>query len=126
MMVGTLGMLDGALPSGLIDGDGSLAYARTLAFHTLVLFSLFAVFAARSDEASAWRDLWANPWLWAAVAASVLLQMAVLYLAPLQRAFGTVALDARDWMVAIAVASSVLWVREAEKRVRRMRRRALS
>jgi Ca2+-transporting ATPase len=70
--------------------------------------------------------LWANPWLWAAVAASVLLQMAVLYLAPLQRAFGTVALDARDWMLALAVASSVLWVREAEKWVRRMRRRALS
>jgi Ca2+-transporting ATPase len=87
-----------------------------------VLFSLYAVFAARSDEASAWRDVGANPWLWVAVAGSLLLQMAVLYLAPLQRAFDTVALDARDWLIAIAVASSVLWVREGEKWVRRLSR----
>jgi Ca2+-transporting ATPase len=120
--VGTLGILDAALPGGLIDGDGSLAHARTLAFHTLVLFSLFAVFAARSDEASAWRDVGANLWLWVAVAGSLLLQMAVLYLAPLQRAFDTVALDARDWLIAVAVASSVLWVREGEKWVRRLNR----
>lgn len=109
---GTLGVLDSALPGGLFAGDGDIVHARTLAFHTLVLFSLFAVFATRSDEASAFRDLFANGWLWLAVAASIALQLAVLYLPPLQRAFNTVPLDGRDWALAAIVASSVLWVRE--------------
>ena len=56
---------------GLIAGDGGIEYARTLAFHTLVLFSLFAVFAARSDEVSAFRDFFTNGWLWLAVAGSL-------------------------------------------------------
>lgn len=115
---GTLGVLDSALPGGLFAGTGDIAQARTLAFHTLVLFSLFAVFATRSDEASAFRDLFANGWLWIAVAASVALQLAVLYLPPLQRAFNTVPLDGYDWALAALVASSVLWVRELAKLVR--------
>jgi hypothetical protein len=77
---------------GLIAGDGGIEYARTLAFHTLVLFSLFAVFAARSDEVSAFRDFFTNGWLWLAVAGSLALQLAVLYLPSLQRAFNTVPL----------------------------------
>jgi len=120
--LGTLGVLDASLPGGLIEGEGSVAHARTLAFHTLVLFSLFAVFATRSDEASAARDLFRNVWLWIAVAVSLTLQLAVLYLPPLQHAFDTVALDAHDWLIAAAVASSVLWVREFDKWACRPRR----
>lgn len=124
---GTLGVLDAALPGGMIEGDGSLAHARTLAFHTLVLFSLFAAFAARSDDATAMRDLFANVLLWVAVGVSLLLQGAVLYVPALQAAFGTVALDGRDWMFALAVASSVVWLREGGRLLRRLfiaRRRA--
>ena len=115
MGVGTLGVLDAALPGGLIAGDGSIEHARTLAFHTLVLFSLFTVFAVRSDQASAMRDLFSNGWLWLAIAASLTLQAAVLYLPVLQRAFNTVPLTASDWILATAVASSALWLRELDK-----------
>ncbi len=115
MAVGTLGVLDAALPGGFIEGDGSLAHARTLAFHTLVLFSLFAVFAARSDNASAVRGLFGNRWLWGSVLLALALQAAVLYVAPLRRAFDTAPLSAQDWLVAAAVASSALWAREVQK-----------
>jgi Ca2+-transporting ATPase len=123
MGIGTLGVLDAALPGGLIAGDGSIEHARTLAFHTLVLFSLFAVFGARSDEASAARHLFANRWLWVTIALAIVLQLAVLYAPPLQRGFDTVALSGRDWAIALAVASSALCVRELEKWLSRVRAR---
>ena len=41
-----------ALPGGLIDGDGDIRYARTMAFNTLVLFQLVGVFCIRSDDAA--------------------------------------------------------------------------
>ena len=115
MGVGTLGVLDAALPGGLIAGDSVIEHARTLAFHTLVLFSLFTVFAARSDQRSVLRDLFTNGWLWFAIAVSLILQAAVLYVPALQRAFNTVPLTAGDWILAMAVASSALWLRELDK-----------
>ena len=115
MGVGTLGVLDAALPGGIFAGDGGIEHGRTLAFHTLVLFSLFTVFAARSDEAGVMRDLFTNAWLWLAIAVSLALQLAVLYLPALQRAFGTVPLTASDWVLAVVVASSALWFRELDK-----------
>ena len=115
MGAGTLGVLDAGLPGGLIAGDGDIEHARTLAFQTLVLFSLFTVFAARSEEGSLTRDLFSNVWLWVAIAVSLTLQFAVLYLPTLQRAFNTVPLTARDWILAAVVASSALWLRELDK-----------
>ncbi len=119
MAAGTLLVLDASLPGGLIEGAGELRHAHTMAFTTLVLFSLFTVFNARSDERSAFDGLLSNRWLLAAVAASLLLQAAVVYLPFLHQAFGTVPLDARDWLLCLAVASSVLWVRELSKLARR-------
>jgi P-type Ca2+ transporter type 2C len=116
---GTLAVLDASLPGGLIEGHGDMRYAQTMAFTTLVFFSLFTVFNARSDERSAFSDLFSNLWLWGAVLFSLALQVAVIYVPFLQQAFSTVALGARDWLVCAAVASSVLWVRELTKLARR-------
>lgn len=115
MAVGTLGVLDASLPGGLIAGDGTLAYGQTMAFTTLMLFQLFNVFNARSDDRSALRGLFVNHWLWLAVALSLLLQIAVIYAPFLQQGFSTVALSFRDWVLCTAVASSVLWLRELTK-----------
>jgi Ca2+-transporting ATPase len=119
MAAGTLGVLDASLPGGLIEGRGDMGYAQTMAFTTLVFFSLFTVFNARSDERSAFSGLFSNLWLWGAVLFSLALQAAVIYVPFLQQAFSTVALGARDWLVCAAVASSVLWVRELTKLARR-------
>jgi Ca2+-transporting ATPase len=124
MAVGTLGVLDAGLPGGLIEGSGTLAHAQTMAFTTLVLFQLMAVFEVRSEERSAFAGLFANRWLWGAVLLALALQLAVTRVPFLQHAFSTEALSAGDWLRCTAVASSVVWVREAVKLGLWLRRRA--
>jgi Ca2+-transporting ATPase len=123
MAAGTLLILDASLPRGLIEGSGDIRYAQTMAFTTLVLFSLFTAFNARSDERSAFDGLFSNSWLWGAVLMSLLLQAAVVYVPFLQQAFSTVALNAADWLTCAATASSVLWLRELSKFAARARNR---
>ena len=123
MAAGTLLVLDASLPHGLIEGSGDMRYAQTMAFTTLVLFSLFTAFNARSDERSAFDGLFSNSWLWGAVLLSLLLQAAVVYVPFLQQAFSTVALNAADWLICAATASSVLWLRELSKFVTRAKNR---
>ena len=48
-----------------------MRYAQTMAFTTLMLFQLFNVFNARSDERSAFDGLFTNHWLWAAIGLSL-------------------------------------------------------
>jgi Ca2+-transporting ATPase len=116
---GTLLVLDASLPGGLVEGAGDLRYGQSMAFTTLVFFSLFNIFNARSDERSALPGMFTNRWLWGAIALSLLLQVAVLYAPPLQRAFSTVALSALDWAKCAVAGSSVLWIRELSKLIMR-------
>jgi Ca2+-transporting ATPase len=92
-----------------------MAYGHSMAFTTLMLFQMFNVFNARSDERSALAGLFTNRWLWGSVALAVALQLLVLYVPALRQAFGTVPLGAGDWLRCTAVASSVLWLREIGK-----------
>ena len=124
MAVGTLMVLDASMPGGMIAGTGSVEYGRTMAFTTLMLFQMFNVFNARSDRHSVFYELFHNPWLWGAVALSLSLQVAVIYVPFLQGAFDTVALGWGDWLFCTVVASSVLWLRELSKLVAYLVRRA--
>ena len=117
MAAGTLFVLDASLPGGFVDGSGDLRYAQTMAFTTLMLFQIFNVLNARSDEQSAFVHAFRNAWLWTAIAGSVALQVVVVYVPFLQNAFGTTSLNVSDWILCIAVASSVLWLREGSKAV---------
>ena len=119
MAAGTLFVLDASLPGGLIEGSGTIAYAQTMAFTTLVMFQLFNVFNARSDERSAFSGIFENHWLWAAIGLSLLLHAAVIHTPFLQQAFSTVDLSLTDWLYCAAVASSVLWLCELGKAVAR-------
>jgi Ca2+-transporting ATPase len=82
---------------------------------------MFNVFNARSDTHSAFYRLFHNGWLFGAVALSLALQVAVIYIPLLQRAFDTVPLQGRDWLTCMLVASSVLWLRELSKAVWHLR-----
>ena len=123
----TLLTMDLYLPGGLIPysgpGTGNLTTARTAGFTVLVFTSLFTCFTARSDTASAWVGLFANRWLWAAVALSLLLQVAVVHVPVLNIAFGTAPLALDQWLVCAAMASGVLIYSELRKLVGRMRGR---
>ena len=115
MAAGTLIVLDASLPGGFIPGSGNMRYAQTMAFTTLMMYQLFNVLNARSDERSAFTHLFSNAWLWCAIGLAILLQIAVVYVPVLQQAFSTVALSLADWLRCTAVASSVLWLREISK-----------
>ena len=115
----TLLTIDIYLPGGLIEGSYDLTTARTAGFTVLVFTSLFTCFNARSDTASAFTHLFVNPWLWGAIALSVLLQVAVVNLGFLNIAFGTVPLEFNQWLLCAAMASVVLWYSELRKLVSR-------
>jgi P-type Ca2+ transporter type 2C len=115
MAAGTLLALDASLPGGLIEGSGSMRYGQTIAFTTLVMFQIFNVFNARSDERSAFRILFKNHWLWGAIVLSLALHVAVIYVPFLREAFSTVSLSWGDWLRCAAVASSILWLRDLSK-----------
>ena len=124
MAIGTLFVLDRALPGGLFDRPGgTLAYGHTMAFTTLMMFQMFNVFNTRSDYDSAFPKIFGNRWLWGAVALSIGLQALVVYFPPLQRAFDTVPLSVADWLECVLVASTVLWLTELLKVFRRRLRR---
>jgi magnesium-transporting ATPase (P-type) len=130
----TLLTLDLFLPGGLIEpvdawlgvGPHSLELARTAAFTVLVLTQLFNCFNARSATTSAFHAAFSNRWLWAAVALSAALQVAVVHLPFLNLAFGTVPLSAGQWCVCVVMASGVLWFGEGRKLVRRNLTRRIS
>jgi magnesium-transporting ATPase (P-type) len=122
MALVTLLTLDLYLPGGLIEGGRDLDNARTAGFTVLVLAQLFNCFAARSETTSAFDHLFVNPWLWGAVALSVLLQIAVVHVGFLNVAFGTVPLTPDQWLACVALASVVLWVSELRKLAMRVTR----
>ena len=115
MAIATLAVLDLALPGGLFPGSHNMTYGRTLAFTTLVFCQLFNVFNSRSDYGSAFSHLFTNKLLWGAVALSVALQVAVVYVPFLNSAFDTTPIALQDWVLCIGMASIVLWVEEIKK-----------
>jgi magnesium-transporting ATPase (P-type) len=123
MAIVTLVALDLSLAGGVLGGSGDIDEARTMAFTTLVFAQLFNCFNARSERTTAFRGMFANGWLWGAIALSVVLQVAVVQLGFLNDAFGTSPLGLTDWLVCVGLASLVLWAGEARKLVQRWLRR---
>ncbi|MEZ5398085.1 MAG: cation-translocating P-type ATPase [Bryobacteraceae bacterium] len=80
---------------------------QTLLFTSLTLCQQSLAFALRSERDSVAKlGLFTNPWLAAAVAVSVVLQFAVVYVPPLATIFGAAPLTARE--AALCLALSVL------------------
>ena len=115
--------LDMYLPGGLIKGSSSLTEARTVAFTTLVLAQLWNCLNARSDHASFVDHLFTNQLLWAAIALSLALQVAVIHVPLLNDAFDTTGLSLAQWGVCAALGATVLVTGEAYKAVLRARAR---
>ena len=121
MALATLLTIDLYLPGGLLEGTQSLANARTAGFTVLVLAQLFNCFNARSETTSAFHHVFANRWLWAAIALSLLLQVAVVHVGWLNLAFGTVPLSLGQWALCVLMGSAVLWFGELRKAMLRAR-----
>ena len=120
MALATLLTIDLYLPGGLIEGGQSLEQARTAGFTVLVMAQLFNCFNARSETGSFVHGLFANHWLWGTVALSAALQVAVVHLPWLNRAFGTVPMPLEQWAVCVGMASTVLVFSEVRKWLQRL------
>jgi Ca2+-transporting ATPase len=84
------------------------------------------LFNARSDRASAFHHPFTNRWLWAAIALSALLQVAVMQVPFLNDAFDTTPLSIEAWLTCLGLASGVLWADELKKFVQRRLRMGIS
>jgi P-type Ca2+ transporter type 2C len=82
-----------------------LMRAQTVAFVTLVMAQLIHVFDCRSEYSVYHRNPFENRYLVGAVLISILLMVAVVYYPPLQPVFHTVALDIREWLLVLGMAS---------------------
>ena len=121
MAVGTLGLYAWAM-----EASGE-AKAMTLAFTTFVLFQFFNIFNARAEHGSAFnRQFFANGKLWLALISVVVLQIIVVHWGPAQAVFDTVDLSLTEWLLATAVASSVLFLEEVRKLLCRLIKRPVS
>ncbi len=98
---------------------GSMELRRTMAFNTLILFQLFNAFQARSSTRSVFSGLFHNRWLWGSVALMILLQVVVVDLPWVARAFSVAPLSASMWLQCGLAASSVIWGMEILKWLRR-------
>lgn len=113
MAIGTLGIFTYALNSG------DFVRARTLAFTTIAMFQVFSAINCRSREESIFKiGILTNKYLLIAIAASVTLQF-LATMPPLQIALGTTALSAGDWLVIVAISSSVWIGEEIRKYIRK-------
>jgi len=114
MALGTLGVLIWA--PGPEAEAGVATVAGTMAFNTFVLFQFFNILNARSDRNSVFRrHTLTNPQLWIALVAVIVLQVGVTHVGFMQRLFDTTSISSTQWLVSIAVASSVLWFEELRK-----------
>ncbi|MFY4773828.1 cation-translocating P-type ATPase [Metabacillus sp. RGM 3146] len=83
----------------------NLAYAQTIAFATLVMAQLIHVFDCRSERSIFDRNPFGNIYLIGAVLSSIFLMLIVIYYPPLQPVFKTIAIEPRDWMLILGMAS---------------------
>jgi Ca2+-transporting ATPase len=97
-------------------------YFRTLVFTLLTFLQMAHVLAIRSERDSLFRiGLGSNRPLLAAVAITMVLQLALVYAPFLQGFFRTVPLTGRDLGLCLLLSSSVFWAVEAEKWIGRRR-----
>ncbi|MBF0218059.1 MAG: cation-transporting P-type ATPase [Gammaproteobacteria bacterium] len=103
------------------EGGASLEYARTVAVNTLVLFEIFYLFNARYLSAPVlnWQGLTGNRYVLIAIAILLIFQLLFTYWQPLQLLFGTVAISTETWLQMVLLTSTVLFLVEAEKWIKR-------
>jgi len=92
-----------------LDMDYLRKKAQTMAFTTAIMFELFFIFNCRSEKHSILKtNPLSNRFLIMAVFISIVMQLLVIYLPPLQSLFGTVPLGLIDWLKIILFSSSAL------------------
>lgn len=109
MLIGTLFVFNLYYEADIVKG-------WTMTLTTLAVFQWFNAWNVRSDYKSIFRmNPLSNKYLVAATGAVIILQMAAVYTPFLQSILHTTAISANDWILAISVASSIIFVEELRK-----------
>ncbi len=99
----------------LLRSGRPLGDVMAMTFVSLVLIQFFNAYNCRSDRLSVVRQPFANRWLNMAILWEMLLLILVVYVPPLQKAFGTFSFALADWLLTTALAFSIVPVLEAVK-----------
>ncbi|MCC7317062.1 MAG: cation-translocating P-type ATPase, partial [Bacteroidales bacterium] len=101
---------DAAAPVSTVE------YARTMAFMVLVMCQLFFALSVRNSSKSIFQiGVFSNKYLVGAIVVGMLLQLTVISIPVLQRAFHLQMLDLGGWLIAIALGLVPLMVNEIVK-----------
>ncbi len=91
-----------------ITGTQSLKRPRTVAFTTFAIFQVFNVFNCRALDRQFWEVRTKNKYLVASVLGVILMQLAIVYLPPIQAIFDTMALGLHDWLLILGTAALII------------------
>jgi Ca2+-transporting ATPase len=105
-----------------LEGGVSLERARTVAVTTMVFFQFFQAWNSRSESQSIFQiNFFSNPWILYGLIASVLAQLASIYVPILQWVFKTEPLTFLEWMKIAAISLTVILLVEVDKGLRKMK-----
>jgi magnesium-transporting ATPase (P-type) len=92
--------------------------ATTVTLVAIVACQIGNVFACRSERTSIFRlGFFSNPSIWLGIAAELALILAIIYIPPLQKVFGTAPLSAWQWWVLIICPPLILVADEIRKSI---------
>lgn len=113
MVAGTVVIFFLYLPQGLEK-------ARTVAFTVMAFFQLFNVLNMRSLKSSVFKiGFFTNKFINLTLLAAIAVQVAVIHIPFLQKAFRFESLSLNEWLMIIALTSSVFWFGELYKFLRK-------
>jgi len=103
-----------------LDRGYHLDVARSMALNTLVVFKIFHLFFIRNIYATSltWRAVRGTPVVWFCVVTVSVAQLALTYLPPFQRIFGTAGIALLDGVLIIALGGVFFALIEIEKQMR--------
>ncbi|MEK7555287.1 MAG: HAD-IC family P-type ATPase [Patescibacteria group bacterium] len=100
--------------------DFDLTKAMTMCLTTLAIFQWFNAFNCRSENKSIFRmNFFSNKWLIGAMFVVISFQLLAVYHPIMQRILHTAALELSDWLIAIAIAFSIIIFEEVRKAIYR-------
>ncbi len=102
--------------------SGDIVKARTIALTVLAAFQWFNAWNCRSEKESIFKmNFWSNKFLLGATAIVIILQLLAVYQPIMQKFLHTTSLTFGEWLLVVAVSSSIVWVEELRKmRVRKI------
>jgi magnesium-transporting ATPase (P-type) len=94
----------------------SFAYARTMSVNMLIFGEMFYLFSCRNMHHTVLgKDFWKNKMAFILAGVLILIQLGYTYLPFMQQLFGTVSLNAIDWLYLFAGGAIILLVVELGK-----------